>query len=189
MKAIQFFPVVCALAVYVARMIEIKTKRAVVAGKVRENLTLVLFMITGSLTFLCAMAEYFWRGAIWQWNWLILGIVCAIFSFWLRGRAIAALGRFWSLHVEIRENHEFVQSGPFRWMRHPAYFSMVLELLSLCFIFNAFYSLLIIPIFFIPSLLLRLRIEEAALVEKFGDTYRDYQRQVPALFPYKGPCR
>ena len=61
----------------------------------------------------------------------------AVFSFWLRARAIAALGRFWSLHVEIRENHEFVKTGPFRWMRHPVYFSMILELASICLILHA----------------------------------------------------
>ena len=188
MTATQAIPITCAVGVYAARMIEIRTKREVIAGKVTENLTLRLFMIVGTLTFLCALAEYFWRGAVCRWAWLIAGVLCAVISFWLRRKAIAALGKFWSLHVEIRENHEFVKTGPFRWMRHPAYFSMILELLSLCFIFNAFFSLLIIPVFFVPSLLLRLRIEEAALIEKFGDAYRDYQRRVPALFPYKGPC-
>ncbi|NDJ15643.1 MAG: hypothetical protein EBY17_31475, partial [Acidobacteriia bacterium] len=41
------------------------------------------------------------------------------------------------LHVEIRETHQFVRTGPFRWMRHPTYFSMILELLSAAFILQA----------------------------------------------------
>ena len=40
-----------------------------------------------------------------------------------------------------------------------------------------------------PALLLRLKPEEAAMIEKFGDGYRDYRRKVPAIFPYKGPVR
>src|SRR5205814_507751 len=104
-------------------------------------------------------------------------------SFWLRRRAIAALGRFWSLHVEIRENHEFVQTGPFRWMRHPAYLSMILELVSLCLVLNAPASMLIILFLFAPLLIVRIRIEEAALVQKFGNAYSEYQKTTAALFP------
>ena len=185
MTPLQLLPILCAVAIYTVRLIEINTKRNTIAGKVRENLTLRLFMIVGTVTFAGALTEYFLRGKVFAWPWLITGVVCAIFSFWLRGRAIAALGRFWSLHVEIRENHEFVQSGPFRWMRHPAYFSMVLELVSLALILNAFFTLLIIPLIFIPALLLRLRIEEAALIEKFGDAYREYRKRTPALFPWR----
>ena len=118
---------------------------------------------------------------------LVLGWLCALGSFYIRRQAIAALGRFWSLHVEIRQHHQLVQIGPFRWLRHPTYFSMILELLSGALMFNARYSLLIVPLLFIPALLLRLRLEEAALIEKFGDAYRAYQKSTPAIIPYKWP--
>ena len=65
--------------------------------------------------------------------------------FRLRWAAIAALGKFWSLHVEMRENHEFVQSGPFRFMRHPTYFSMILETAALGLICSAWWMLAVIP--------------------------------------------
>jgi protein-S-isoprenylcysteine O-methyltransferase Ste14 len=35
---------------------------------------------------------------------------------------------------------------------------------------------------------MRLKLEETALVEKFGPAYQDYQRQTPAIFPYKWPA-
>jgi protein-S-isoprenylcysteine O-methyltransferase Ste14 len=70
-------------------------------------------------------------------------------------------------------------------MRHPTYFSMILELLAIGLLCHAWLMLLVIPLGFVPALLLRLRIEEAALVEKFGDRYRDYQRRIPMLFPFK----
>jgi protein-S-isoprenylcysteine O-methyltransferase Ste14 len=47
--------------------------------------------------------------------------------------------------------------------------------------------LCIIPLAFIPAMWARLRLEERTLVEKFGDTYRAYQRQVPMMIPYKWP--
>ena len=81
-----------------------------------------------------------------------------------------------------------MQSGPFRFVRHPVYFSMILELASFGLICSAWWMLLVIPIAFIPALIMRLRLEEPALIDKFGDAYREYQRRVPMLIPYKWPA-
>jgi len=175
------------VAIYAARMVELRAKRDTIRGPVRETLTLRLFMLTGTLMLAGSIAEFFLRGLVLNWWTFVLGWLCSLASFAIRRRAIAALGKFWSLHVEIRENHQLVRSGPFRWVRHPTYFSMILELLGLGLIMNAFYSLLVVAVCFVSALALRLRLEEAALVEKFGDAYREYQRTTPALFPYKFP--
>jgi protein-S-isoprenylcysteine O-methyltransferase Ste14 len=71
-------------------------------------------------------------------------------------------------------------------MRHPTYFSMILELLAVGVILRSWGTLAVVGVIFVPSLLWRLRIEEAALVEKFGESYQSYQRSTPALFPFKG---
>lgn len=184
---IYYAPIAVALAVYAIRLIEINRKRDTVPGPVRETTTLRLFILIGTFMTFGSMIEYMLRGGGFSWAALAGGIVCAIVSFKLRWNAIAALGKFWSLHVEIRENHEFVESGPFRIIRHPTYFSMILELLAFGLIFSAWWMLLVIPILFFPALVMRLRLEEPALVEKFGDAYRDYQRRVPMLIPYKWP--
>lgn len=184
---IYYVPILVALAVYATRMFEISRKRNTVPGKVQENLTLRLFVLVGTLMTFGSMLEYIFRGGGFSWLALGGGIACAIASFKLRWSAIAALGKFWSLHVEIRDNHEFVQSGPFQIVRHPTYFSMILELLAFGLICSAWWMLAVIPFLFVPALILRLRLEEPALVEKFGDAYRDYQRRVPMLIPYKWP--
>lgn len=189
MNSLSFYvPILLALVVYAVRMGEIFTKRTTVAGKVTENLTFRLFMMIGTVMIFGSII-YYWVAMPRPISWVAVavGVVCAVVSFRLRWAAIAALGRFWSLHVEMRDNHEFVQSGPFRYMRHPTYFSMILELLAFGLICNAWWLLLIIPFAFIPALALRLRIEEAALVNQFGDAYRAYQQRVPMLVPYKWP--
>lgn len=178
-------PLVSVVAIYLVRLKEIGTKRDLIAGKIHENLTLRLFLLAGTVIFFGSITEFILLRPSLRWGPFIAGWVCGIVSFAIRRKAIAALGRFWSLHVEIRDNHEFVQSGPFRFVRHPAYFSMILELLALTLICNAFYTLLLIPLFFVPVLIMRIRIEEVALVEKFGDAYRTYQRTRPALVPWK----
>ena len=186
---LYYLPIVAAAVVYFVRIAEVGRKRDTIKGKVQENLTLRLFVLIGTIMTFGSIAEYILRGGT-QFSWisLIAGLICAVASFKLRWAAIAALGKFWSLHVEIRENHEFVQTGPFRFVRHPVYFSMVLELASFGLICSAWWMLIIIPIAFIPALIMRLRLEEPALVEKFGDAYREYQRRVPMLIPYQWPA-
>ena len=182
-------PALSIVAIFLARILELRTKRNIVAGPIKENLTLRLFIVTGVIMLASTLAELILTQPKINWMLFVCGWLIAIASFVIRRRAIAALGRFWSLHVEIRENHEFVRTGPFRWLRHPTYFSMILELVSMAVIASVFRSLLIIPVLFFPVLLIRLRIEEAALVEKFDGDYVEYQRTTPALFPYRIPRR
>jgi protein-S-isoprenylcysteine O-methyltransferase Ste14 len=187
MKMEVVLPIASVLVIYLVRMVELKTKRNTIPGPIKENLTLRLFMLAGTLMLIGSITEFFLRRSGLFWPTFIAGWVCALLSFGIRRRAIAALGQFWSLHVEIRENHQFVRTGPFRWVRHPTYFSMILELLCLGLILNAYISLAVTALVFIPALLLRLKLEEAALVEKFGAAYQAYQRERPAIIPYKWP--
>ena len=173
------------MIIYIARIIELKTKRDTIRGAIRENVTLSLFLIIGTSTFAGSLLEFFWRGALINPILFTVGWICAVASFAIRRQAISALGKFWSLHIEIRESHEFVQTGPFRWIRHPTYLSMILELLGMCLILKAFISLTIGLCMLSAVLMIRIKLEEKGLIEKFGSVYIEYKKTTPALFPYK----
>jgi protein-S-isoprenylcysteine O-methyltransferase Ste14 len=180
-----WLPVISTVVIYLARLQELRTKRDTERGPVKETLTFRLFVLTGTGMVAGAVVEYLVCQHRLNWPTFLAGWVCALASFFIRRRAIAALGKFWSLHVEIREHHQFVQTGPFRWVRHPTYFSMILELLSAGLLLSAKWSLLAAGLLFIPALIWRVRLEEQALVEKFGDAYRAYQCATPAVIPYR----
>jgi len=188
-KPIAFVPLLAVLVMYILRIRELGVKRGAVPGKVLERTTLRAFVVAGSILLGGSVIEFVLRGCTVNAMIFCTGLVCAMISFWLRRNAIQALGRFWSLHVEIREQHEFVENGPFRWVRHPTYLSMILELLAGALMLNAFFTLAAVLILFVPILLFRVRIEEAALVEKFGQLYCSYQKRTPAIFPYKWPVQ
>ena len=146
-------------------------------------MTFTIFMLCGLLMVIGGIAEFQLRGLTLWWPTFTVGIALAFVSFALRRAAIRALGRFWSLHVEMREGHEFVTTGPFACMRHPVYFSMILELLCVGLILTAWFTLALVFAIFIPTLIARIRIEERALLEKFGDAYREYMQTTPAILP------
>lgn len=180
-------PVAAVALVWAERMREVATKRDTVPGQRRESWTFRLFVLCGLGMVAGGIAEYLRGGYAPNWPLFALGLAVSIASFVIRRKTIAALGKFWSLHVEMRENHEFVSSGPFRWMRHPVYFSMILELLGPALMLSAWWTLAIVAAVFIPTLCWRLRIEEAALLEQFGAAYQDYRQTTPMLLPTRIP--
>lgn len=180
---LHYLPIITALAAFAERMREVSTKRETVPGKTQEKLTFNLFMFCGVAVVAGGIIEYLLLGLDFWWPTFVIGLSMSIASFVIRRSAIRALGRFWSLHVEMREGHEFVQTGPFARARHPAYFSMILEHFGIALMLNAWFTLAGVFAIFIPTMLIRVRIEERALVEKFGDAYRAYMKTTPAIIP------
>jgi protein-S-isoprenylcysteine O-methyltransferase Ste14 len=113
----------------------------------------------------------------------VLGAALLVAAGAIRVTAIRTLGRFWSLHIEIRAEQQLVREGIYRYLRHPAYSSFVLEIVAIPLVGNAWWSLGVAVVGYLPLLVWRLKREEEALCEKFGDQYRAYQREVGALWP------
>ncbi len=182
---LRYLPIILVCGVVWERVREIRTNRQTSPGVRKETLSFNLFVLCGTVVTFGCIAEYLWRSLRPNWLLTLAGMGIVIGSFVIRRCAIAALGEFWSMHVEVRDTHQFVCDGPFRFVRHPVYFSMFLELLGITLACGAFFTMALIPLAFVPILLLRLHLEEAALVEKFGAAYREYRRSTPALIPWK----
>lgn len=121
-----------------------------------------------------------------------LGTVMVLVRIWLKWWAMRTLGKYWSNQIEMRQSHKLIREGPYRYLRHPAYFSNVMEYIALPLIANAYYTLLFVALIYVPLNLTRLYLEEKELAKRLGDQYRQYQREVPALLPLgkrggKGP--
>lgn len=115
-----------------------------------------------------------------------LGLYAA--GLWLRWYGIRTLGAYFSPYIEIRERQPLIQIGPFRYMRHPNYAGLLLEGFALPLAFQAHAVLCFAAAVFLPVILVRIRLEERALIEKFGDDYRLYRRTVAALVPLRTPA-
>ncbi|NIM92763.1 MAG: hypothetical protein GTO18_03490 [Anaerolineales bacterium] len=71
-------------------------------------------------------------------------------------------------------------NGPYRWIRHPLYFSSLLMLWS-----NPDLTLdrLVLNILFSIWVIVAIKLEEGDLMTKYGDAYQEYRRNVPMLIP------
>lgn len=183
----KWLPIITVLLIYVARMTELRARRRVQPGQISQRWTLHWFVFCGTFMLICSLSEFHFLSRSLFWPSYLAGIAASFLSIYLRRRAIAELGEFWSLHNELRDNHRFVCTGPFRVVRHPTYLSMILELVGGALILNAYFSLGVVLLLLLPALWLRIQGEELQLRRKFGESYEKYQQQVSAVFPLKFP--
>ncbi len=101
----------------------------------------------------------------------------------LRWFAILYLGRFFTVNVAISSNHQLIDTGPYRLIRHPSYTGALLAFLGLGVCIGNWASL---AAMLIPTLLVfswRIRIEEQALLGALGEPYRIYMQRTKRLVP------
>ena len=96
-----------------------------------------------------------------------------------------SLGRNVTDTVAIRREHTLVRHGPYRWIRHPLYsFGGLLFTGIILMVANWFVVVMGFVAFSI--LVIRTPIEEAKLIERFGDEYRAYMKQTGRFLPRLG---
>jgi protein-S-isoprenylcysteine O-methyltransferase Ste14 len=97
--------------------------------------------------------------------------------------AIAVLGNSFRTTVEVDTSQRVVDSGPYRWVRHPSYTGIVLLLAGLGLVYGnvpALATLLVLPA---AVLIHRIFVEEAVLTEVIGRAYADYAARTKRLVP------
>ncbi|MGB9335916.1 MAG: isoprenylcysteine carboxylmethyltransferase family protein [Candidatus Acidiferrales bacterium] len=101
------------------------------------------------------------------------------------GLAVSArrhLGKNWSDKVELKVDHQLIRSGPYAYMRHPIYSGVLLGVAGTALAIGmvrggvAFCLLL-------SSYAIKARKEETVLAGKFGDEFREHQRNAGFLLP------
>ncbi len=102
----------------------------------------------------------------------------------LRWFSVIYLGRFFTTNVAIAADHRIVDSGPYRWIRHPSYTGGMLAILGWCLTVGNWASLATIfpPAFAVQ--LWRIQIEEKALLGGLGEPYRRYMERTKRLIPW-----
>lgn len=79
---------------------------------------------------------------------------------------------------------DFVLRGPYLWVRHPLYFFMLVLIWSAP---NVTSDRLLLNVLWTFWIVLGSYLEEKDVVAEFGERYRDYQKTVPMLLPWRGP--
>lgn len=98
-------------------------------------------------------------GSTWLTRSYPLGVALFVVGLALRWYAIVYLGRFFTVDVAIAADHRVVDSGPYRYLRHPSYTGALLAFMR------------------------RIEVEETALRRALGESYAAYARRTKRLVP------
>jgi len=126
-----------------------------------------------------SMADYSSR-----WWAVALGAIVFGSALWVFRVSHKALGRNWSISLEIREQHSLVSSGPYALVRHPMYTSFLLMGIGQALLLSNWMVGLAGLIGFAILFFLRVDKEEHMMLANFGPQYRAYMERTKRIIPY-----
>jgi protein-S-isoprenylcysteine O-methyltransferase Ste14 len=103
-----------------------------------------------------------------------------IFRWW----AIVTLGRFFTVDVTIEKDHELVERGPFRCVRHPSYTGVLLAFVGFALTLRNWLSFLVVLVPIFIAFVRRMNVEEEALRGALGEKYVEYMKRTRRLVPF-----
>jgi len=161
------------------------TKKTVERQSAGAKLTYNLPLVLGALLL-------FWPAPLFSWNVLVvphtlvvqvlavgLCVLGLLGALWAR----RTLAENWSSEVVFKEQHELIERGPYRFVRHPIYTSLLLMALGSALATGrpgSFVGFLL----FLVGFWLKLKQEEALLLRHFPTQYAAYMSHVKALLPF-----
>jgi protein-S-isoprenylcysteine O-methyltransferase Ste14 len=153
-------------------------KKAVRAKSSRLGIVFV------ALGFACIWAFFFPGGFHKSSASLITSMIVGPPSVVLAWMATRHLDKQWRFEAALSEDHELITTGPYRWLRHPIYTSILGILLQTGFAKTWWPLLIAGVVFFIFGTEIRVRAEDGLLGARFGETHARYKAGTKAYIPF-----
>lgn len=112
-----------------------------------------------------------------------LGVAVMMFGQLIRWWAVLTLKKFFTVEVALHPGHRLVQTGPYRFARHPSYTGMAFWFLGLGVALNNWASTIALCLPFVVVMSYRIRVEERVLLDAFGADYEEYSKRTKRWFP------
>lgn len=108
-----------------------------------------------------------------------------IFGFISSLLAIRHLASNWTgiFLYRIKKNQKLVTTGIYKYLRHPIYSAVLLELTGYQLLVNSYLSLVFLPLIFF-FFLRQIQLEEKLLIKKYGQKYLNYCRKTKSILPF-----
>ena len=117
------------------------------------------------------------------WIQLAAGIGVASAALWMFRMTHAALGKFWSVSLDIRDGHKLITEGIYGKLRHPMYSAFWLMALAQALLLPNWFAGLAGLAGFGFLFFLRIGPEERMMEQKFGEAYVSYKSRTDRIIP------
>jgi methyltransferase len=127
----------------------------------------------------CCVAEAWLGGRVFPGapGFVALGFVLLAQA--LRYWAVSTLGEKWNTRVIVMPGAQPITAGPYRFIKHPNYVAVVIELLAVPLVYGSWLTAIVFSVANAALLAVRIRTEEAALGEKWRAAFATKGRFIP----------
>ncbi|MGD0787361.1 MAG: isoprenylcysteine carboxylmethyltransferase family protein [Terracidiphilus sp.] len=115
---------------------------------------------------------------------LVASMILGPSSVALGWSAAHSLGKQWRYKAALNADHELIQTGPYRWIRHPIYASMLGMLLATLTAWTWWPMALGSLTAFLAGTEIRIHAEDRLLAGRFGESFTAYRSRVSAYIPF-----
>jgi protein-S-isoprenylcysteine O-methyltransferase Ste14 len=98
--------------------------------------------------------------------------------------AMRVLGRYFTFQVDVHTGQTVIETGPYRYIRHPSYSGALVTVFGLGLALGNWASILALLACVLIGYAYRIRVEEAALVTALGQPYSEYMSRTARLVPF-----
>jgi protein-S-isoprenylcysteine O-methyltransferase Ste14 len=155
-----------------------------------KDWTYLPFIVTASAGFIVSVLDFIFLQSLRFQVLALAGISLYVFGAYVRLKSrlelkekanfdsLAATGK-----LQINKGHQLVKDGLYKYIRHPIYLGEILRNLGIVIVLTSGFGLFFVAVATI-LLLFRIEIEENMLIDRFGEDYREYQRNTKKVIPY-----
>jgi protein-S-isoprenylcysteine O-methyltransferase Ste14 len=152
----------------------------------RGTVWLNFIIIAVAVTAAGALTAALKHDATWQFGSTALTVV-GLLIMWtglaVRIWAIVVLGQSFRMTVEVDTGQRVINSGPYRWVRHPSYTGILILMAGLSLVYGNWAALAVLLALPAGVLIHRIFVEEAVLTEVMGPAYTNYAAHTKRLVP------
>jgi protein-S-isoprenylcysteine O-methyltransferase Ste14 len=113
-----------------------------------------------------------------------MGLCFIVIGLIVRWVSILTLRKYFTTNVVIQNDHRIIKSGIYRFVRHPSYTGSIISFLGLGLAFVNWLATIILVVPITIAFMKRIKIEERALENAFGEEYITYRKSTWLLFPW-----
>jgi protein-S-isoprenylcysteine O-methyltransferase Ste14 len=112
------------------------------------------------------------------------GLIIIIIGTIFRLIILKSLGKYFTVDVTIKNNHRLKKDGFYKFLRHPTYFVSLITFIGFGISLNNWMSLIIVFLLITSVFMYRIKVEEKALIQEFGEEYLEYKKSTKGLIPF-----
>lgn len=136
--------------------------------------------------FISTIVEYQLRGQQVSTPWFVLGVMVLLSCQVVRLATMRLLGPYWTPYPVSFELQNVISHGPYRWIRHPNYLAVMIEIAVVPLLGGCVFTAIIFSFLNFTFLLRRMKMEEQALslLPSYQRSFAMKKRLIPFIFSF-----